>query len=299
MTTPVTESINEKSEGLDAQSPEAILTTLLDGQVGAVRAVAEATGNIAEAASKMAQTVRCGANICYAAAGSSALMALADGLELPGTFGIANDRVKTLIAGGTESLTDMMGQTEDDSSQAIADVQDAGIGEQDCLICVSASGTTPYVLAALAEAKLRGATIIGLANNGDAPLLANSDIAIFLPTPPEIISGSTRLGAASAQKVALNMMSTLMAIHLGHVHDGHMVNVRADNIKLKKRAERIVRDISKCSEADARASLSKTGGSVKIAVLIAAGARNRQTAENLLDSNDQNLRLALSAIGQS
>ncbi len=299
MNIPVTESINDKSRGLDAQSPDAILSTLLEGQTAAVMSVGAASETIAQAASKLAQIVQNGGKICYAAAGSSALMAMADGLEIPGTFGIPNDSIKILIAGGISALTDLVGQTEDDAGQARLDVREAGIKAGDCLICVSASGTTPYVLTTLAEAKSRGATIIGLANNGDAPLLENSDIAIHLPTPPEIISGSTRLGAASAQKVALNMMSTLMAIHLGHVHDGHMVNVRADNIKLRKRAERIVRDISKCSEVDARSSLGKSDGSVKLAVLMAAGAPDKQTAKNLLDSNNQKLRLALSAIGQS
>ena len=122
---------------------------------------------------------------------------------------------------------------EDDETQAARDVANAGIGKGDCLIALSASGTTPYAVAALKAAKAAGAATIGIANNEGAPLLGLADIAILLPTPPELIAGSTRMGAATAQKIALNMMSTLMAIHLGHVHDGYMVNLHADNMKLQ------------------------------------------------------------------
>src|SRR5690606_20422107 len=115
---------------------------------------------------------------------------------------------------------------------------------RDCVIAVSASGSTPYALAIASHAKERGARVVALANNPGAALFEGADAAILLETPPEVISGSTRMGAGTAQKIAFNMFSTLVGVHLGHVHDGHMVNLKADNIKLKGRACRIVSDIS-------------------------------------------------------
>lgn len=291
-----TEGVESRSLGLDRQEPESILALLLDGQSRAVDAVSSATPQIAEAARIMAQCVSEGGKLAYAAAGSSALMAMADSLELPGTFGVPLERVKCLIAGGMASLSDLIGSTEDDETQGARDVADADVGAGDCLICISASGSTRYTLAALKAGAAAGATTIALANNDGAPLLEAADVAILLPTPPEIISGSTRLGAGTAQKAALNLMSTLMAVHLGHVHDGHMVNLRADNEKLNQRACRIVTDIAGCEEAVSRELLSRSEGSVKHAILLAAGIPDLRSADEMLSRHRGNLRNALSAV---
>ena len=135
-----------------------------------------------------------------------------------------------------------------------------GSAQGDCLIAVSASGSTPYAVGALKEAVRLGAKTIAIANNAGSPLLQLAEAPILLATPPEIIAGSTRMGAGTAQKIALNMLSTLAAIHLGHVHDGYMVNLHADNIKLRGRAARIVAAIAGCDEKAALAALEKTGG---------------------------------------
>ncbi|TIP87878.1 MAG: N-acetylmuramic acid 6-phosphate etherase, partial [Mesorhizobium sp.] len=141
-----------------------------------------------------------------------------------------------------------------------------------------------------------GAATIAIANNKDAPLLRLADIAILLETPPELIAGSTRMGAGTAQKIALNMLSTLAAIHLGHVHDGYMVNLMADNIKLRDRATRIVAAISGRDKDDAARLLEKSGGAVKTAILLAAGAASADAAQKILEGTGQKLRPALSAI---
>jgi N-acetylmuramic acid 6-phosphate etherase len=171
-----------------------------------------------------------------------------------------------------------------------------GIGKGDCLIAISASGSTPYAVRAIEDARRRGAATIAIANNKDAPLLRLADVAILLETPPEVIAGSTRMGAGTAQKIALNMLSTLIAIHLGHVHDGYMVNLTADNIKLRDRAARIVAAISGRSKDDAARLLERSGGAVKTAILLAAGAANADAAEKILEGTGQKLRPALSAI---
>ncbi|MBZ9806988.1 MULTISPECIES: N-acetylmuramic acid 6-phosphate etherase [unclassified Mesorhizobium] len=292
-----TEALHRNAEGLDIQAPEAILASLVDAQVEAAKTVRDAIPSLAKAAESIAGSLKGGGKLAYAAAGSSGLMALADALELPGTFGIQRDRIAILIAGGDDAFRTLAGGPEDDTEEAATAVANAGIGKGDCLIAVSASGTTPYALRAIEEAARRGATTIGIANNRDSALLRLSGTAILLETPPEVIAGSTRMGAGTAQKIALNMLSTLAAIHLGHVHDGYMVNLVADNSKLRDRAARIVAAISGGSRDDAARLLEKSGGAVKTAILLAAGADSADTAQKILEEAGQKLRPALSALG--
>lgn len=291
-----TEALHRNAEGLDIQAPEAILVSLVDAQIEAATTVRNAIPAIARAAEIIADRLNRGGKLAYAAAGSSGLMALADALELPGTFGIQRDRIAILIAGGDEAFHTLAGGPEDDTEEAAAAVANAGIGTGDCLIALSASGTTPYAVRAIEEAARRGAATIGIANNRDSALLRKAETAILLETPPEVIAGSTRMGAGTAQKIALNMLSTLTAVHLGHVHDGYMVNLMADNIKLRDRAARIVAAISGRGTDDAARLLEKSGGAVKTAILLAAGADSADVAEKILEEAGQKLRPALSAI---
>jgi N-acetylmuramic acid 6-phosphate etherase len=291
-----TEAQHRHARGLDTRPPETILSALAAGQIEAARSVEAAIPAIAAAAETVFACLKAGGRLAYAAAGSSGLMALADALELPGTFGIARDRVVTLLAGGDAALTVLAGAPEDDAAEAIAAVSASGIGAGDCLIAVSASGSTPYAVAALEEARRRGASTVAIANNPATPLLEKAHVAILLETPPEIVAGSTRMGAGTAQKIALNMLSTLTAIHLGHVHDGYMVNLVADNAKLRDRAARIVAAVAGREPDEAARLLEASGGSVKTAVLLAAGAADAEAARKLLAGADQKLRPALSAI---
>lgn len=188
-------------------------------------------------------------------------MALADALELAGTFGIPPARTPVLFAGGTAALLALTGAVEDDPALAATDLARLAPRAGDVLICVSASGRTPYTVAVADGARRSGATVIGLADVAGSPLLALADIAILLDTGPELVAGSTRMGAGTAAKIALNLISTLMGLRLGHVHDGYMVNVVADNAKLRDRAARIV------------AALAGTDPDRAAAALAAAGAR--------------------------
>jgi len=296
MAEPRTEALHRNAEGLDIQAPDTILSSLANAQIEAAKAVRDAIPAIAAAAEIIAGRLNGGGKLAYAAAGSSGLMALADALELPGTFGIKRERIVILIAGGDEAFKTLAGGPEDDTDEASAAIAGAGIGKGDCLIAISASGSTPYAVQALKDARGRGAATIAIANNKDTPLLKLADVAILLETPPEVIAGSTRMGAGTAQKIALNMLSTLTAIHLGHVHDGYMVNLTADNIKLRDRAARIVAAISGHDRQDAARLLEQSGGVVKTAILLAAGAANADVAEKILEGTGQKLRPALSAI---
>jgi N-acetylmuramic acid 6-phosphate etherase len=291
-----TEALHEHAGGLDQQPPAVVLGFLADAQVEAAQSVRGAIASIADAAKIVAETLGAGGRLAYAAAGSSGLMALADALELPGTYGIPRERIVVLFAGGAGALQDMAGAPEDDAAQAAREVIDAGLGKGDCLIAVSASGSTPYAVGALREAASLGAKTIAIANNAGSPLLELADVPVLLATPPEVIAGSTRMGAGTAQKIALNMLSTLAAIHLGHVHDGYMVNLYADNAKLRGRAARIVAAIAGCDEKAALTALEKTGGEVKPAILLAAGAADVKTAKELLDRTGRRLRPALSKL---
>ncbi|RWA71832.1 N-acetylmuramic acid 6-phosphate etherase [Mesorhizobium sp.] len=291
-----TEALHQNAEGLDVQAPDAILSFLANAQIEAAKAVHGAIPAIAEAAELIARQLKSGGRLAYAAAGSSGLMAVADALELPGTFGIARDRIAILIAGGDEAFHTLAGGPEDDTEEAAAAVASADIGKGDCLIAISASGSTPYAVQAIGDARRRGAATIAIANNKGAPLFGEADVAILLETPPELIAGSTRMGAGTAQKIALNMLSTLAAVHLGHVHDGYMVNLTADNIKLRDRAVRMVAAITGRGRDDAARLLEESGGVVKTAILLAAGAANADAAEKILEGTGQKLRPALSAI---
>ncbi len=298
MGTVQTERQDDRAVGIDQRDPADALSLLLNGQLAAVQSVQDAIPQIAALSQEAARTIRQGGRLFYAAAGSSGLMALADALEIPGTFGISPERIVILFAGGIDALRDMVGGVEDDVEQAKADVLSHSISDKDLLIALSASGTTPYALGAVSAAIAAGAKTAGIANNQGSPLLEMTDFPVLLPTPPEILAGSTRMGAGTAQKIALNMMSTLMAMKLGHVHDGYMINVRADNAKLKRRSEAIVAAISGCKVEDAAGYLELADGTVKSAVLLACGARNKLQAEEILERSDQMLRPALSEMNR-
>jgi N-acetylmuramic acid 6-phosphate etherase len=294
-----TEKRHAAAVGLELRAPTEILALLAKGQAEAARSVGSALDQIAEAAEIAAKSVEAGGRLIYAAAGSSGLMALADALELPGTYGIRREQIVVLLAGGMDALVNMTGGPEDDGDAAKAAIEELKLTAQDCVIGITASGQTPYPIAALVAAKACCARTIGVSNNAGAPILELADVGICLPTPAEVIAGSTRMGAGTAQKIALNMLSTLMAIRLGHVHDGFMVNVVADNIKLQERARGIVSAISGAEESKSRQALEATGGDVKLAVLLAAGAADRAAAQRLIEAHRGHLRPALEALRTS
>jgi N-acetylmuramic acid 6-phosphate etherase len=291
-----TEGRHEQAKGLDARQPLDVLSVLADAQKKAAAAVDPALSDIAAASRLAADALLAGGRLVYAGAGSSGLMAMADALELPGTYGISREHIVILLAGGAESLVDLAGGFEDDRALAVSDAKDVGLRADDCVIAVSASGSTPYALSLITYAKEKGAKVIAMANNPGATLFDEADVSILLQTPPEVISGSTRMGAGTAQKIAFNLFSTLLGIHLGHVHDGHMVNLKADNIKLRGRACRIVSDISGVGPDEAERLLTLSDGSVKAAVLLARGVEDKRAAQAALDRSGQSLRRALEAL---
>jgi len=290
----LTEAIHQHAVGLDARPDADILDRLFRGQIAALQTVQAAIPDIVKGSALMTEAIRGSGRLVYAAAGSSALMGNADGLELAGTFGIDPARIRLCMAGGLPQNSAMPGDTEDETPQAEADAADLGKG--DVVIAITASGRTPYALRMAELAQRAEAHTICIANNPDAPVFAHADVAIHLPTPPELIAGSTRMGAGTAQKAALNMMSTLMGIRLGHVHDGMMVNLRADNAKLRARARGMVAQLTGASDSVADRALGQTGGAVKPAVLLVRGAASVAQATALLTDTGGDLRGALAQL---
>lgn len=289
-----TETIDPRNAGLDMWPDEAILDALLDGQRRAVLAVETARDALASAAASIAARLGRTGRIVYAGAGSSGTIAALDGIELLGTYGWPEGRVAFVLASG-DRLAPLTGGEEDDEAAARAAIASLRLTPSDAVIAVAASGTTPYTLAAIDAVRKTGALTIGIASNAGTPLLEQADIPVLLDSGPEVIVGSTRMGAGTAQKAALNLISTLTMIRLGHVYDGLMVNLRVDNRKLRARAIRTLRHITGCGEDEAAAALAKTGGALKPAALVLRGVTLAESAA-LLEAAGDNLRTALAQV---
>lgn len=266
---PQTEQIANSKTHIDTVAPLRAVDIMLDVQRKAVDAIDRAASDIIRASELIAKTITQGGTIHYVAAGSSGLMALADGAELPGTFGISHTQIRIHMAGGIPADGKMPGNTEDDISNTQTVV--STMNTNDCMIAISASGTTPFACDIAKAAKEMDIGVIAIANNPNTTLLNAADIAICLTTPPESLAGSTRMGAGTAQKIALNIMSTQAGVLLGHVHNGQMINLIADNAKLRQRAMNIVRAIADVSTADAENAMNIAKGNTKHAILIAKG----------------------------
>jgi N-acetylmuramic acid 6-phosphate etherase len=224
-------------------------------------------------------------------------VAVQDGAELTPTFSWPQDRLLLLIAGGERSLRESVEGAEDEPGHGVELVRRSAIGRRDALIAVAASGTTPFTLACLREARQQGALTIGIANNPETPLLAEADHPIHLDTGPELIAGSTRMKAGTAQKVALNLLSSLVMIRLGRVYEGLMVDVQAGNTKLVQRSESMLMHLTDRSAEEVRDALRRADGSVKLAVLLLQGC-GPDEAIGLLDRAGGHLRGALGLIGK-
>jgi N-acetylmuramic acid 6-phosphate etherase len=277
--------------------PEApFLAAMLASQTRAIEAVAACAEAIGRAAQAIGERLQAGGRLVYIGAGSSGLIALQDGAELPGTFGLEPARIVFVIPGGTARAAHLDAAAEDDISGAGRDVAELGPMDGDVVIAVSASGSTPYTLAGAKAARERGATLIALANRAASPLLHIADHPILLDSGPEALHGSTRLAAGTAQKCALGLLSTLANARLGHVYRGHMVNVRPENAKLRRRAAHIVASIAGIDEDAANARLTQAQGDVKCAIVMASSAATRQTAQDMLARSGGHIDAALARL---
>jgi|SRR6516164_9306122 len=293
-----TERPSPRYSDIDVWEPADIVEAMIEGQFTAVAAVRAARFALVRAALAAEARLRNGGRLVYVGAGTSGRLAVQDGAELIPTFSWPQDRLLLLMAGGKDALLRSVEGAEDAVDQAIRVVQQHEIGGSDVLIAVAASGTTPFTLSCLREAKRRSALTIGIANNRGTPILEEADYPIWLDTGAEPIAGSTRMKAGTAQRITLNVFSSLVMILLGRVYDGLMVDVQAVNHKLVRRSESILTRLTGRSGEEAREALQKANGSVKLAVLLLHGCDLRE-AVNLLDGAGGQLRAALAAIGKA
>lgn len=292
-----TEQVNEQSKNLDMLSPleAARLMNRMDRQ--ATDAVEQALPQIAEAVEKIAERMRAGGRLIYIGAGTSGRLGVLDASECPPTFGTDEGLVVGLIAGGDYALRHAVERAEDKPELAVDALKEIGFNEKDVLVGISASGYAPYCVGGLDYARSLGALTIGLSCNRDAIQSRHADIAIEMPTGAEILSGSTRLRAGTATKMALNMLTTLTMVQLGKVYGNLMVDMRPTNQKLQDRAIRIVQKALEIEDkAEAASALESAGRDVKTAIVMRSCGVDRETAREALEQNGGFVRRALAAL---
>jgi N-acetylmuramic acid 6-phosphate etherase len=272
----VSENAHARADDMDTLTTGELLELMNVEDRRAVEAVRAAFDRVEAAVEQIVARLTSGGRLHYFGAGTSGRLATLDALECPGTFGVPEDLVVAHAAGD--------GEAEDDHRKGADDARRASLGPRDAVVGVSAGGRTAYVLAAVAQAKLAGAFVIGLSCAPGSPLGAAADIAIEVDVGPEVIAGSTRLKAGTAQKVTLNMISTGVFTRLGHTYRGRMVDVVVANDKLRGRAARMVRELTGRSDDTVDAALQDAGGNAKLAIMMlrsgigAADARDRLKA---------------------
>lgn len=290
-----TEDVDPRFTDLDAWPFASAMEAMWDGQMAAVAAVRSALPALTAAAAAAAEALGEAGRLVYVGAGTSGRVAVQDGAELPPTFDWPLERIVFAMAGGEGALIASVEGAEDDAEDGIRRMDEAQVGPADVVIGVAASGATPFTVAAVKRATQRGAVTIGVSSNGGAPLLAAAKFPVLIETGSELIAGSTRMKAGTAQKVVLNLISTGIMLKLGRVYRGMMVNMHASNVKLKRRAERMVARIAGCDPEDAAIALQTTNGDIKLATLVVLGYAP-EMASNILARSGGNLRAALSDI---
>jgi N-acetylmuramic acid 6-phosphate etherase len=290
---PTTERRNQASMHLDEMPVEAIVRLMNDEERRVQEAVGEALPRIASAVEVLVEAWREGGRWIYVGSGTSGRIAALDAAECPPTFGAPPERVLALLAGGQNAATRSVEGAEDDTSAAVRDLEVLGLGPNDVVVGLAASGSTPYVVAAVRRATEAGCATIGISNNRGSELVAAARVGIELDTGPEILTGSTRLKAGTSQKLVLNMLSTAAFTRLGKVYENVMVDLQGTNEKLKRRSRRIIRETAGVTEDEATELLSAAGGSVKVAVVMGKAKVSLEEARELLAAAKGNVRRAL------
>ena len=288
-----TESINPRTTDLDSLSALQIVTLMNAEDALVPEAIEPALPAIAAAIDAIVACIRGGGRLIYVGAGTSGRLAMLDAVETVPTFSVSPYLVTALVAGGESALTTSIEGAEDDPDLARWDISEAEVGPDDCVVGIAASGTTPYVIAALQAARERGAATVAISNNEPSPLLDAADLPIAVDTGPEVLAGSTRLKAGTAQKLVLNMISTATMVRLGKVYGNRMIDVAVTNRKLRQRAETIVGDLVGCDPGRAAELLDAADQEVKTAVLMGLADIDAPAARTRLEATRGVLRDAL------
>ncbi len=276
---------------LDQMSTREQVQLMSQQDAVAVAAVAAAGEQLAVAIDEAVTRLRRGGRLIELGAGTPGRLAVLDVAECGPTFG-ADERVLAVIAGGPSAFAKALERSEDDVELGRSDVRELGLGPDDVVVAVSASGRTPYVMGAVEVAREAGALTVAVVNNPGSALAANCDLAIEALTGPEVISGSTRLKAGTAQKLVLNTISTLVMVQLGRTYGDLMVDMRASNTKLRRRAQRIVREATGASDAAAAAAFDAAEGETKVAIVMLLAGVDAEAARQRLAAAGGHLRHA-------
>ena len=290
---PITEARNPRTAANDTLSSLEIVTLINEEDARIAGAVREQLPHVARAVEAIVERLRRGGRLFYFGAGTSGRLGVLDASEMPPTFSVAPDLIQGWIAGGEGALRRSSEAAEDDPAAGAGAARDAGIRHTDVVVGIAASGTTPWVLGALEEARARGAMTIALTCSPGSPLERAAEIAIVPLVGPEVIAGSTRMKAGTAQKMVLNMLSTATMIRLGKVHGNLMVDVRPTNAKLRRRAVRILQRAAGTDPEAARAALEEAGYEVKPALVMVLAGVDAAEARRRLDRADGFVRLAV------
>jgi len=292
-TSRATEQRNPRTRGIGAKSSREIVRAIHCEDASVARAVADALPAISRAVEAIVRAMECGGRLFYVGAGTSGRLAALDAAELPPTFGTSPRLVQAVIAGGRRALTHAVEGAEDDRAQGARDVAARGVSRRDAVVGITASGSTPYVLGALEFAKRKRSATIGITSNLRTPITRVAQISIVTPTGPEVITGSTRMKAGTAQKMVLNMLSTAAMIRLGRVYDNWMIGVALTNSKLRQRGLRILMEASGATVADATRALRLSGHRMDAALIILKTGASAQEAKRLLRDTNGHVHHAL------
>ncbi len=287
----LTERRNPRTADIDTLGPLEIVDRIAAEDAGVPAAVARARVEIACAMELIEAAFRAGGRLIYVGAGTSGRLGVLDASECPPTFGVPPEMVTGIIAGGYAALVTSIEGAEDDPAQGMAEVNSRRIGPADVVVGIAASGTTPFVRAALGRARTLGAkTVLLTCSDPPRDLLDTCDVAIVVRTGPEVVTGSTRLKAGTATKLVLNTLTTGAMIRLGKTYGNLMVDLKATNAKLVDRGERIVMEVAGADRAAARRAVEAARGRVRTAIVIACKGCTAAEAESLLARHDNHLR---------
>lgn len=293
----ITEGRNPASQNIDELPTEAMLRVINDEDKKVALAVEAILPQIAEAVDAISAAFQAGGRLVYCGAGTSGRLGILDASECPPTFGTPREQVVGLIAGGHKAILQAVENAEDNREQGAQDLRDIHFSREDVLVGIAASGRTPYVLGALAYAGEMGATTVALTCNPDSPMSQAAAIALTPVVGPEVVTGSSRMKAGTAQKLVLNMLTTGAMIRSGKVYGNLMVDVEATNQKLVQRQVNIVKQATDCDDATASAALNACGGHCKTAILMVLAGLTAAEAKTLLEQHQGFIRQALHAAG--
>jgi N-acetylmuramic acid 6-phosphate etherase len=289
----ISEERNPASKNLDRRSALEIVRLMNREDAEVARAIRRELPAVAKAVEAIAARVKTGGRLIYVGAGTSGRLGILDASECPPTFGVSASQVRGVIAGGRRAIIRSIEGAEDRAADGARDLHRLHLTKKDSIVGIAASGTTPYVLGAMAYAKKRGALTIGLSANRQSPLARATQIAITPEVGPEILAGSTRLKAGTSQKMVLNMLSTAVMVRLGHAYDNLMIDMGEANEKLRERAQWILEEASGKSVSAVTRALRQTGHDLRLALILLKTGVSVPQARRLLKQSGGNLRKAL------